>query len=174
MKGLRSIPRVLKINEINGYKASLLFNNGESRIIDFEYFLRTVLKKTAGKLGYELLEDKSLFDRMKIIGTSIGWEEIGRTVKNLAGQEEFHAYDLDPLMLYNNSEEDAGKNIVVGLKIRAARLSAGLTQEELAARSGTSKHYISRLENNKADIELLTLKKIVEAGLGKSLSIQIN
>lgn len=48
-----------------------------------------------------------------------------------------------------------------------------ITQEELAARSGTSKHYISRLENNKSDIELLTLKKIVEAGLGRQLQVQI-
>lgn len=57
--------------------------------------------------------------------------------------------------------------------IKQARKDAGLTQEELAQKSGTSKHYISRLENNKADIELLTLKKIIEAGLGKRLQIAI-
>lgn len=174
MKGLRSIPRILKINEINNYKASLLFNNGESRIVDFEYFIKEVLEKKPGKLGYELLDNKSLFDKMKIIGTTIGWDEIGITVKNMEGQEEFHPYDLDPLMLYNNSQADGEKNVVVGMKIRSARLEAGLTQEQLAKKSGTSKHYISRLENNKSDIELLTLKKIVEAGLGKNLTIKIN
>ncbi|MEO0341718.1 MAG: helix-turn-helix transcriptional regulator, partial [Bacteroidota bacterium] len=61
----------------------------------------------------------------------------------------------------------------IGHKIKEARKEAGLTQEELALRSGTSKHYISRLENNKSDIELLTLKKIVEAGLGRQLDIKI-
>ncbi len=49
-----------------------------------------------------------------------------------------------------------------------------MTQSELALKSGTSKHYISRLENNKSDIELLTLKKIVEAGLGKKLVIEFD
>ncbi|MBK6902797.1 MAG: helix-turn-helix transcriptional regulator [Saprospirales bacterium] len=56
---------------------------------------------------------------------------------------------------------------MIGLMIKQARKEAGLTQEELARKSGTSKHYISRIENNKSDIELLTLIKIVEAGLGK-------
>ena len=174
MKGLRSIPRVLKINEINGFNISLLFNNGESRIVHLESFLKDVLQKQPGKPGYELLEDESLFNKVKIIGTTIGWEEIGRKSKNAAGIEEFYPYDLDPLMLYNHSEPDDKKNLLVGMKIRSARMEAGLTQEELAIKSGTSKHYISRLENNKSDIELLTLKKIVEAGLGKNLTIQID
>ncbi|PHN07237.1 hypothetical protein CRP01_07890 [Flavilitoribacter nigricans DSM 23189 = NBRC 102662] len=58
--------------------------------------------------------------------------------------------------------------------IKQARKEEGLTQQELAERSGTSKHYISRIENNKSDIEMLTLKKIVEAGLGRKLRVQIN
>lgn len=174
MKGLRSIPRILKINEIDGYKVSLLFNNGESRIIDFEYFIKDVLKKKPGKRIYRLLEDYELFQRMKVVGTTIGWEELGIETINAEGEKELQPYDLDPLLLYSNSEPDEKRNIIVGMKIRAARLEAGLTQAELAARSGTSKHYISRLENNKSDIELMTLKKIVEAGLGKSLLIKID
>ena len=173
MKGLRSIPRILKINDIEGHKASLLFNNGESRIVDFEYFLKEVLKKKPGKLGYELLQDDELFKRMKIIGTTIGWEEIGLEDIDEQGNTIIEPYDLDPIMLYQNSEPDEERNIIVGMKIKEARKEAGITQEELAQRSGTSKHYISRLENNKSDIELLTLKKIVEAGLGKHLKIQI-
>jgi len=48
-----------------------------------------------------------------------------------------------------------------------------MTQQELAEKSGTTKNYISRLENNKSDIELMTLQKIVEAGLGRYLRVQI-
>jgi DNA-binding XRE family transcriptional regulator len=173
MKGLRSIPRILKINGIDGYKASFLFNNGESRIVDFEYFLKEVLNKKPGKLGYELLEDEELFKKMKIIGTTIGWEEIGLEEIDEQGNTFIEPYDLDPIMLYQNSELDTERNIIIGMKIKEARKAAGMTQQELAQKSGTSKHYISRLENNKSDIELLTLKKIVEAGLGKQLSIQI-
>lgn len=58
--------------------------------------------------------------------------------------------------------------------IKKAREQAGLTQEELAKRSGTTKNYISRLENNKSDVELGTLIKIIEIGLGRHMRIQIN
>jgi predicted transcriptional regulator len=40
-------------------------------------------------------------------------------------------------------------------------------------RSGTSRFYISRLENEKTDIELSTFRKIIEAGLGKHLRVLI-
>ena len=43
----------------------------------------------------------------------------------------------------------------------------------MAERSGTSRTYITRLENDKQDVEMMTLKKIVEAGLNKRLSIAI-
>jgi transcriptional regulator with XRE-family HTH domain len=76
--------------------------------------------------------------------------------------------------LYQNSTYDPNQNPEIGLLIKQARQDAGLTQAELALKSGTSKHYISRLENNKTDIELLTLKKIIEAGLGKKLQIGIH
>ena len=47
------------------------------------------------------------------------------------------------------------------------------TQEEVAELSGTSRTYITKLENDKQDIEIMTLKKIVEAGLNKQLNISI-
>jgi DNA-binding XRE family transcriptional regulator len=173
MKNLRSIPRILKINAVDGYLVSLLFNNGESRIVDFEHVLKNVLKKSPGKLGYALLDNYSLFARISIIGTTVGWIEIGISSKDFSGETAFHPYEIDPLILFNHSELDVLRNPSMGLKIRSARIAAGLTQEELAKRSGTSKHYISRLENNKSDIELLTLKKIIEAGLNKNLRIEI-
>ena len=174
MKGLRSIPRILKINQINDYKVSVLFNNGESRIIDFEELFRETFKMKEGHVGYELLTNKEAFKKIKILGNTIGWEEIGRYGKDIDGNKVFYHYDLDPIVLYKNSKPDKERNIVIGLMIKQVRKELGLTQEELAKKSGTSKHYISRIENNKSDIELLTLKKIVEAGLGKKLRIQIN
>lgn len=78
-------------------------------------------------------------------------------------------------MLYENSEPDQEHNqgVKIGTILRQARKDAGLTQEELALRSGTTKHYISRIENNHTDIELGTLQKIVEIGLGKHLEVQV-
>ena len=39
--------------------------------------------------------------------------------------------------------------------------------------SGTTRNYISRIENDRSDIELDTLKKIIETGLGKQLEINV-
>lgn len=174
MKGLRSVPKILKINDVSGYKVSLLFNNGESRIIDFEQLFREVFKLKEGRTGFELLNNVEKFKQIKIINNSIGWENIGTYGKDIDGNTVFYPYDLDPIVLYKNSVSDDERNIVVGMMIKHARKELGLTQEELAKKSGTSKHYISRIENNKSDIELMTLKKIVEAGLGRTLNIQIN
>jgi len=174
MKGLRSIPRILKINNIEGYRVSCLFNNGESRIIDFSDLFQNVFKINPKHPAIILIEDKAEFGKIKIIGSTLGWEDVGLFAKNEKGETVFYPYDLDPIVLYENSISDDERNVLIGLKIREERKNAGLTQEELARRSGTNKHYISRLENNKSDIELLTLKKIIEAGLGKKLTIQIS
>ena len=48
-----------------------------------------------------------------------------------------------------------------------------MTQEQLAMRSGTTRFYISRLENNRTDVELSTFRKIIEAGLGKKFKLLI-
>lgn len=52
-------------------------------------------------------------------------------------------------------------------------MRSGLTQQELAIKSGTTRNYISRIENEHSDIEMATLRKIVETGLGKQLDIRI-
>jgi len=49
-------------------------------------------------------------------------------------------------------------------------LEAGLSQIDVATKSGTSRNYISRIENGKSDIQLETLNKIVQLGIGKQIS----
>lgn len=60
----------------------------------------------------------------------------------------------------------------IGVMLREARESAGLTQEELAKRLHTQKTAISRIENHAEDIRLSTLEKVAQA-LGKQLKISI-
>jgi transcriptional regulator with XRE-family HTH domain len=57
--------------------------------------------------------------------------------------------------------------------LKEARREANLTQEELAERVGTKKSYISRLENGSCDIQLSTLYRIFEEGLGRKVSVLI-
>ena len=47
-----------------------------------------------------------------------------------------------------------------------------MTQEQLAAKIGTKKSYISRIENGHADIQLSMLFKIFQ-GLGRKISFTI-
>lgn len=60
----------------------------------------------------------------------------------------------------------------IGVVLKHARESAGLTQEELARRLKTKKTAISRIENHAEDIKLSTLEKVASA-LGKRLEVKI-
>ena len=62
----------------------------------------------------------------------------------------------------------------LGVMLKEARKEAKITQDELAKKTGTKKSYISRLENGKIDIQISTLFKIFEEGLGKKLGLTIN
>ncbi len=61
----------------------------------------------------------------------------------------------------------------IGALIHEARLEKGMTQSELAEKCGTTKSYISRIENNLKEIRLSTLQKIVEQGLNGHLQISL-
>jgi len=61
-------------------------------------------------------------------------------------------------------------NFKLGILLRQAREAAGLTQEELAARLGTPKSTISKIENRAEDVRLNLLRQYAEA-LGKNLYI---
>jgi HTH-type transcriptional regulator/antitoxin HipB len=61
----------------------------------------------------------------------------------------------------------------LGVLLQQARLEKGLTQEELAVKAGTTKSYISKIENNLKEARISTLQKIVEVGLGGRLQVSI-
>ena len=67
--------------------------------------------------------------------------------------------------------EEQSQYFVISEMLKEARQEANLTQEELADKVGTKKSYISRLENGKCDIQLSTLYRIFETGLGKRISL---
>ncbi|MBR08656.1 MAG: transcriptional regulator [Rickettsiales bacterium] len=69
--------------------------------------------------------------------------------------------------------ENGYENFKIGALIHEARLEKGLTQEELAKKVGTTKSYISKIENNIKEVRLSTLKKIVEIGLGGQIDLSI-
>lgn len=68
--------------------------------------------------------------------------------------------------------EQGYEQFKIGVILRQARESAGLTQEELARRLKTKKTAISRIENHAEDIKLSTLERVAIA-LGKRLEVNI-
>ena len=60
----------------------------------------------------------------------------------------------------------------IGVILRQARESAGLTQEELARRLQTKKSSISRIENHADDVRLSTLRRYADA-VGANLQIRL-
>lgn len=60
-----------------------------------------------------------------------------------------------------------------GAMIQELRKKQGMTQEQLAEKCGTTKTYISRIENNASDIRLSTLMRIVRQGLGGNLHLNV-
>ncbi len=71
-------------------------------------------------------------------------------------------------------ELEAGyENFKIGALIHEARIEKGLTQEELAEKVGTTKSYISKIENNVKEVRISTLQRIVEIGLGGQLQLSI-
>ncbi len=69
--------------------------------------------------------------------------------------------------------EEKANYFVICQMLKEARKEANITQEELAEKIGTQKSYISRLENGKCDIQLSTLFKIFETGLGRQVRLTI-
>ena len=61
----------------------------------------------------------------------------------------------------------------LGVMIKELRKENGLTQEQLAERCGTTKTYISRIENNASDIRLSTLMRIIREEFGKRLKLSV-
>lgn len=69
--------------------------------------------------------------------------------------------------------EARAKAFAIGEIIREERKQAKMTQEELADKIGAKKSYISRIENGRTDIQLSTLYKLIELGLGLRLNLTI-
>ena len=61
----------------------------------------------------------------------------------------------------------------LGVLIQEMREQQNLTQEQLATKCGTTKSYISRIENNASDIRLSTLMRIIQQGLGGHLNLSV-
>ena len=69
--------------------------------------------------------------------------------------------------------EEGFEAFKLGVMIQELRKQNGLTQSQLAEKCGTTKNYISRIENNASDIRLSTLMRIISEGFGGHLRMNV-
>jgi len=73
---------------------------------------------------------------------------------------------------FSQNYEAGYADFKIGVILRQARESAGLTQEEMARRLQTKKSSISRIENHADDVRLSTLRRYADA-VGANLQIRL-
>ena len=94
--------------------------------------------------------------------------------KNLTILEEFKEKNYGKIGTKERDELEAGyENFKIGALIHDARIEKGMTQEQLAEKVGTTKSYISKIENNIKEARISTLQKIIELGFGGHLELSI-
>jgi DNA-binding XRE family transcriptional regulator len=166
------IPRILKINWINGLAISVVFNNGESRIIDFRKVLIDIGTKSDSPAN--ILFDDIEFGKVQLVENTLSWDNVEQYISSKNGQKVRVPFEIGADVLLKYSQPEKSESLIgVGKMVRDSRLKSGMSQQELALISGTSRSYISRIENDRSDIELATLRKIIETGLGKRMEIRI-
>lgn len=166
------LPRIIKIVKVIDFKVWVMFNNGQIRFLDFERIFKQ-WKIKMGDLEYSLLNQRE-FQMVELRNQTLSWSNVEINSVDENGRAVILPYEIGADVLYNlsvlSSENEKNE---FGDLIKLARVKAGMTQNELAQRSGTTRFYISRIENGKTDFEISTLRKIVEAGLGRKLKFVI-
>jgi DNA-binding XRE family transcriptional regulator len=94
--------------------------------------------------------------------------------KSLTTLEEFKEINYGKPGTKERDELEAGyENFKIGALIHDTRIELGMTQEQLAEKVGTTKSYISKIENNIKEARISTLQKIIELGFGGQLELSI-
>ena len=94
--------------------------------------------------------------------------------KNLLTLEEFKEKNYGKRGTKDRDELEAGyEAFKIGALIHDTRIEMGMTQEQLAEKVGTTKSYISKIENNLKEVRISTLQKIIELGFGGRLELNI-
>ncbi|WP_062129165.1 hypothetical protein [Geofilum rubicundum] len=99
------IPRILKINWIKELSISVVFNNGESRIIDF----RKVLKKSNvdETSPANILYDTEEFAKVELVGNTLSWHNVEQFITMRNGEKMKVPYEIgaDVLLKYSQPEK---------------------------------------------------------------------
>ena len=150
--------RVKKVRTLENFVVSVVFQNGTAK----EYDVKTLFLQFP-QFG-ELQRDEKLWKKVKVDegGYGISWND------NL---------DLSSEELWDNGktsdrQDDVDIFSLVGAEITRKREQVGLTQKELAEKTGIYQADISKIERGKANPSLQTLNRLAE-GIDTTLHIEL-
>jgi len=169
MKPLQKISRIIAVEP---FKITLLWNTSEIRVLDFAQLCKQWEAEGDSKMA--ALRDWETFKQVTLSeNRTLCWPNVLISF-SFKGEARTSPLELDALELYSQSTlVKKTEPVNVGAMLRKARENAGLSQADVALKSGTTRNYISRIENDKSDIQLETLQKIVELGIGGEMVLQI-
>lgn len=122
-----------------------------------------------GKVAQKVLWTLSLLEDLEIV-PSIYFKKLRG--KNMSDLKKYISERKKKDKKFSEGFNEDYERFKIGVILRQARESAGLTQDELAMRLKTKKTAISRIENHAEDIKLSTLERVANA-LGKQLQVHI-
>ncbi|MDO8969492.1 MAG: helix-turn-helix transcriptional regulator, partial [Saprospiraceae bacterium] len=165
------MPKISRIIEIEPFKLTMLWNTSEIRILDFAPLFKQWESEGDSKMA--ILREWENFKQVALSeNRTLCWPNV-QVFFTFKGESRTSPLELDALELYRQSTlVKKMESVNVGSMLRKARENAGLSQADVALKSGTTRNYISRIENDKSDIQLETLQKIVELGIGGEIVVQ--
>lgn len=163
--------RIIKIIEVKFPEISFISRNGEHRILNLKKYFKKI-NLDQNDFGYQLIQDKNLFSSVMLEDNALAWKSLIQKLTFPSGKTLESFFHLDPVNTIKYSELiEINPSSTIGSKVKYLRLEQKLSQEDLGKRIGSNKHYISKVENSKTDLELKTLQKIAEVGLNKNIYI---
>ena len=172
MRPVNKRPRILSAKGDKDLVVSAVFNNGETRLIDFKKIFDEL--NIDNDLVTAKLRRPAIFNKITIENGTLSWKNVQQSIPwGDSSRKVPFEIGADVLFKYSQAVPPPHR-IKIGYLIKRERLAAGLTQLDLATRSGTTAGYISRIENDKSGIELDTLQKVVEHGLHRKLNLSFS
>lgn len=161
-------PRIVKIRNIKGHKVLALWNDGNSRLHNFE----PEVVAWRNYVGYRRLSDSSVF-KTAIVNDEgcLSWPHITYDEEASDNQDDWITFDSDRMFEEGELYEERNPALKLAQVVSSIRLKLGLTQEQVAIRTGVTKSYISKIERGVTDINLGTFEWLLEQGFGKRIEI---
>lgn len=122
MKKTIKIPRILKIKSIRGFNIYCIFNNGETRVIDFNQLFKK-WKISKNDPEYLLLNEKE-FKKVSLRNQTLSWKNVKIELADIKGDKTIHPYELSPDVVYENSQptQETNMNFFLGQELRIQEL----------------------------------------------------